>query len=200
MAKLKKKLKFEFDNMQMFLLFVGSAIIGILVFYAGMMAGSKSAQKEILALKSNMDLRKRIKAPSLLNQQKIRVVKKKAPTIEDVLDAASSGSSQKKVKKKVNKDAKAKSPKSAPAKVRKESKGKAYYVQAASFKNAEVAHNKANALDAKGYDAVVMKTDIPGKGIFYRVGMGPFKDINKAKAFSRKFEKKEKASTFISIN
>ncbi len=196
MAKSKKKLKFEFDNRQVILVLAGMTIIGILVFYAGVMVGSRSAQKEIVALNSRMDLRKRIKAPSLIKQKNIKAKKKKSPTIEGIIGQASSSAATGKSKTGIT----GKGTKSAPVKVEKKSNKKVYYVQAASFRNAEVAHTTANQLDAKGYDAVVMKADIPGKGIFYRVGMGPFKDINKAKSFSREFEKKEKTSTFISIN
>lgn len=41
---------------------------------------------------------------------------------------------------------------------------------------------------------------MPGKGTYHRVRLGPFKSLDKAKAFALKFEKKEKVSTYIPID
>ncbi len=57
-----------------------------------------------------------------------------------------------------------------------------YFVQAGSFQNAEDAEKLKAKLALVGMEASVQKADIPGKGVFYRVRLGPYKGVAEANA------------------
>ena len=212
MKKALKKLKFELDSRQMVLLFAGMAVLGILVFYAGVMVGSKSAKQEIASLKSSIDLRKRIKAPSLIKAQKPEPKEEKAQSIEEVLDSAGSSQEKPALQKEVP-EKKAASPDVASsardaekkvdqvqAKISPKSPEKSYYVQVAAFRKSEDADRRLGELAKKGYKAIIVKAEVKGKGIYHRIRLGPFGTLDKAKAFALSFEKKEKVPTFIPMD
>jgi cell division protein FtsN len=73
----------------------------------------------------------------------------------------------------------------------------AFFVQVASFQNTEDADRQAARLKSKGYKVVIIKADIPGKGTWYRVRLGPYRDSADAKSVALKYEKKEKSTTFV---
>ncbi len=217
MKKKKKNYLFELDNRQMVMVFAGLAVICLLVFSAGFMAGSKSAREELRLAKKSDDYRSKIRAPKLVKERFEREKKEKAASktamttpeksIEAVIESASKGekaasSGQAKKKGASEKVAKAKdkikrtqkTAQPAPTEVKKEKK---YFVQVASFPTEKDASEKKKKLLKRKYRALVVKADIPGKGIYYRVRIGPFKRLDRAKAFALAFEKKEKSPTFI---
>lgn len=57
-----------------------------------------------------------------------------------------------------------------------------YLVQAGSFQNAGDAEKLKAKLALVGMEASVQKADIPGKGVFYRVRLGPYKGVAEANA------------------
>ena len=73
----------------------------------------------------------------------------------------------------------------------------AWFIQVASFQSVDDANRRAKELKDRGYKVLVVKADIPGKGAWYRVRLGPFNSVDKAKALALKVEKKEKTSTFV---
>jgi cell division protein FtsN len=50
-----------------------------------------------------------------------------------------------------------------------------YFVQAGSFQNADDAEKLKAKLALTGMEASVQKADVPGKGVWYRVRLGPYK-------------------------
>lgn len=50
-----------------------------------------------------------------------------------------------------------------------------YYVQAGAFQSAEDADKLKAKLTLTGMDASVQKAEVPGKGVWYRVRLGPYK-------------------------
>jgi len=50
-----------------------------------------------------------------------------------------------------------------------------YFVQAGSFQNVDDAEKMKAKLALAGMEASVQKADVPGKGVFHRVRLGPFK-------------------------
>lgn len=72
-------------------------------------------------------------------------------------------------------------PASTPAK--QAASGKSYYLQAGSFTNAKDANGLREKLALLGLESNVQTADIPGKGIHYRVRLGPYhstEEMNKA--------------------
>jgi cell division protein FtsN len=57
-----------------------------------------------------------------------------------------------------------------------------YLVQAGSFQNASDAEKLKAKLALVGMEASVQKADIPGKGVFHRVRLGPYKGMVEANA------------------
>ena len=204
----RKKIKamhyFELDNRQMIFVFAGFIVVCLFVFAAGVMVGSKmTAEKEVPVEEENK-LRAKIKAPSLLEdkkERKIASVSKPAPapakTIEDILELElkKGSSSEKENKAKAAADS---ARATAPAKqVSLSAKREAFFVQVASFQKPEDADRQAARLKSKGYKVVIVKADIPGKGIWYRVRLGPYRDSADAKSVALKYEKNEKSTTFV---
>lgn len=64
--------------------------------------------------------------------------------------------------------------------------GKFYFVQVASFKSNSIAENEAGKYRNKGYNSFVEATEIPGRGIWYRIKVGNFSSLDEAKNFIEK--------------
>jgi len=220
MKKTAKKLIFELDARQILFVFIGVVIAGFMVYKIGVVVGSKATRQEMTAARLNEDPRRKIKAPSLLNAQKMPAPEKQAETIETVLDKAKAEDPGSPIEKTTQAGEKAEIKKK-KATVKKEKKvasaekkstakpvkadapavsEERYFVQVASFSNVADARKRGLELKRKGYSVVIVKADIPGKGIYHRVRLGPFNSLGKAKSFALKFEKKEKVSTFIPID
>ena len=79
----------------------------------------------------------------------------------------------------------------------KERTGKVYYsIHLASFKSLENANRQVNTLQTEGKVIFWKKTDVPGKGLFYRVYLGKFSDKDKAVDFWKALEKEGAVSYF----
>lgn len=61
--------------------------------------------------------------------------------------------------------------------------GKIYFVQVASFKSNSIAENEAGKYRNRGYNSFVESTEIPGRGIWYRIKVGNFSSLEEAKNF-----------------
>ncbi|MFA5371922.1 MAG: SPOR domain-containing protein [Sideroxydans sp.] len=55
-----------------------------------------------------------------------------------------------------------------------------YIVQAGSFQNPADAEKLKARLALAGFEATVQSVDLPGKGIWHRVRLGPYRDMNAA--------------------
>ncbi len=72
-----------------------------------------------------------------------------------------------------------------------------YQLQVSSFKAEKDAQGFADALRRRGHKAYVEPAEVRGRGLWYRVRIGPFKYKHDATVYRRKFESKEKIVTFI---
>lgn len=77
-----------------------------------------------------------------------------------------------------------------------------YTVQIASFPQARFAHEMEGKLKSKSYPAYVQKTDIPGKGIWYRVRVGHFGTKEEARKYGDTMLTKESSvkSVYVAMN
>jgi cell division septation protein DedD len=73
----------------------------------------------------------------------------------------------------------------------------AWQVQVSSFKTAAEADTFAKQLRARGHKAHVQKVEIPNRGTWYRVKIGPFGTQNEAIRYRTAFEAKEKMPGFV---
>ena len=64
-----------------------------------------------------------------------------------------------------------------------------YSIHFSSFKNLENANRQVNSLQEKGKMVFWKKTDVPGKGLYYRVYLGRYDKIDDAVAFWEKLNK-----------
>ncbi len=72
-----------------------------------------------------------------------------------------------------------------------------YQLQVSSFKKQEEADGFADALRRRGHKAHVEKANVKGRGVWYRVRIGPFKYKRSAEIYRQDFEAKERMVTFI---
>lgn len=72
-----------------------------------------------------------------------------------------------------------------------------YTVQVSSFRKRVNAEDMVNRLRKKEYEAYLVRADIPGKGIWYRVRIGEFNTKSQAKRFAGEISKKEGLDTFV---
>jgi DedD protein len=72
-----------------------------------------------------------------------------------------------------------------------------YTLQVISYDRPEPSRAFAEGLRAKGHSAFVTTADIPERGRYYRVRIGPFKTRLLAEEYRRKFEDEEHMNTFV---
>lgn len=75
--------------------------------------------------------------------------------------------------------------------------GGAFTVQVAAFRDRESAERLALQLESRGYDAYVQRSEVSGKGTWYRVRVGAFNDKEAARALAQKIERQEGRSAYI---
>ena len=64
-----------------------------------------------------------------------------------------------------------------------------YTIQLFSHQSKEIAQDFADGFIAKGYDVIINEVVIPGKGKWYRVGIGLFDNVNSAKEYLNREKK-----------
>lgn len=72
-----------------------------------------------------------------------------------------------------------------------------FTLQVISYDRPEPSRGFAEGLRAKGHAAFVVAADIPDRGRYYRVRIGPFKSKEQAEAYRHKFEDEEHMNTFV---
>ncbi|MEZ4294684.1 MAG: SPOR domain-containing protein [Polyangiaceae bacterium] len=72
-----------------------------------------------------------------------------------------------------------------------------YQLQVSSFKTQEEADSFATALRRRGHKAYVEPAQVKGRGLWFRVRIGPFKYRRSAVLYRQDFEAKERLVTFI---
>ncbi|MEO0324881.1 MAG: SPOR domain-containing protein [Myxococcota bacterium] len=72
-----------------------------------------------------------------------------------------------------------------------------YSIQVASFRTPEEAELLAAGLRGKGHDTYVMEADIPGRGRFHRVRIGPFQQRGEARSYRQRLEAAEHLGAIV---
>lgn len=72
-----------------------------------------------------------------------------------------------------------------------------YMLQVISYQNAVDADAFASGLRAKGHRAFVVTADIPGRGMHWRVRIGPFETMREAESYRASFETEERMNTYV---
>lgn len=75
--------------------------------------------------------------------------------------------------------------------------GGPFTVQVAAFRDRESAERLSLQLESRGYDAYVQRSEVAGKGTWYRVRVGAFEDKEAARALASKIERQEGRSAYI---
>jgi DedD protein len=76
----------------------------------------------------------------------------------------------------------------------------AFVLQVVSYDSAAQADKFATTLRARGHKAFVMQADVPGRGRFHRVRVGPFKTRAEAASYQSQFESSEHMHTILVAN
>ena len=72
-----------------------------------------------------------------------------------------------------------------------------YQLQVSSFHTQDEANGFAEQLRARNHKAYVVEAQVPGRGTWFRVRIGPFKDQHSAAAYRTTFETREHVVPFI---
>lgn len=72
-----------------------------------------------------------------------------------------------------------------------------YTLQVISYDSRDQARAFARRLRAKGHKAFVARAEIEGRGVYFRVRIGPFDKRHKARAYRADFEAQEGMNTYI---
>jgi len=72
-----------------------------------------------------------------------------------------------------------------------------YTLQVISYQNPTDAEVFASGLRARGHHAFVVAADVPGRGMHWRVRVGPFETMREAEAYRAEFENRERMNTIV---
>lgn len=72
-----------------------------------------------------------------------------------------------------------------------------YTLQVISYERSQEAELFAEALRNRGHKAFVTTADLPGRGRYFRVRIGPFETQREADAYRASFEESERMNTFV---
>jgi len=87
-----------------------------------------------------------------------------------------------------------------PEPVKAAAQSKAFALQVASYQDSTQAKELLSRLDGKGYGkARVVKAEVPGKGTYFRVRLGPFPDRAKAQKVQEKLQKGEGLKALVVV-
>jgi len=86
-----------------------------------------------------------------------------------------------------------------PAVQRSAARGK-YTIQVGSFAEESPAAALTKRLKGKGYDAYVIKSDVPGVGVRWRVRVGHFENRVEAQSVAQRLQKKEGLAFFLATD
>lgn len=75
-----------------------------------------------------------------------------------------------------------------------------FTLQVVSYESPGPAEEFAKTLRARGHKAFVMAADVPGRGRFHRVRIGPFKTRREAQSYQKGFEADERMHTIVVKN
>jgi cell division septation protein DedD len=71
-------------------------------------------------------------------------------------------------------------------------------IQVSSLKGSAAADNLVQSLRKKGFPAFILKSDVAGKGLWYRVRIGPYKDKTEAEKILARLKKQNFNAIFVS--
>jgi len=72
-----------------------------------------------------------------------------------------------------------------------------YTLQVISYRSEAEAETFADALRTRGHESFVVSADVPGRGRYYRVRIGPFESMAEAERYRSTFEQDERMNTFV---
>ncbi|MGH7281502.1 MAG: SPOR domain-containing protein, partial [Polyangiaceae bacterium] len=70
-------------------------------------------------------------------------------------------------------------------------------LQVSSFRTRDEADGFADQLRTRGHKAYVLEAQVPGRGLWYRVRVGPFATQHAAASYRSSFESREHVVPFI---
>ncbi len=72
-----------------------------------------------------------------------------------------------------------------------------FQIQVASFRDKQDAEKFAAELRKRGHSAYELAADVPGRGVWHRVRIGPFKHKYEAEQYRKQLEAKERTAAFV---
>jgi DedD protein len=223
--RFKDKLEVSLDGRQIFFLFFGGAVVACLVFVLGVMVGKRlegrervarraitsavidpltaldelgadeSAAAEELAFPTALagDAKARARA---LDAADLSPARSLAPEgTGALLQGARAAAARLAEPRPAPSEARAQAPAGKPPE--KPEEARRFTLQISSFQDRNEADALAGKLTAAGYDPYIVMSDLPEKGIFFRVRIGEFGSRADALAAKEEFEKKQRIIAYV---
>ncbi|MFZ4577828.1 MAG: SPOR domain-containing protein [Myxococcota bacterium] len=77
---------------------------------------------------------------------------------------------------------------------------KGFHLQIRAFRDAAEAKTLQQQLKSRGHPAVLTSVEVPGKGTFWRLRLGPYASLEETRAAQRRFEEAEGLPTMILVD
>jgi cell division septation protein DedD len=77
---------------------------------------------------------------------------------------------------------------------------KGFHLQIRAFRDAAEAKSLQQQLKSRGHPAVLTSVEVPGKGTFWRLRLGPYASLDETRAAQRRFEEAEGLPTMILVD
>lgn len=88
-------------------------------------------------------------------------------------------------------------PRETPRRMAPSGRDGTYTLQVISYQNPVDAEAFAEGLRRKGHEAFVVSADIPDRGRYWRVRIGPFETLREAESYRSAFEAEERMNTYV---
>ncbi len=200
--RFKDKVEVSLDSRQIFFLFFGGAVVACLVFVLGVMVGKRLEGRDRVARRASTSAA----LDPLAALDELGAEEQAADTDDLRFPSVLTGAPGERQKPLGEADlAPAPVPKPAPppavvAADKGDKKGdgkKRFTLQISSFQDKAEADSFVSKLSAAGYRPFVVASDVPDRGIFYRVRVGEYVSHEDALAAKLDFEKRQRIIAYV---
>ena len=181
---------------ELFFIFMLFIIGGTVIFAFGVKVGEYLFESECQSIVDSAVVEEETLTPEIQEVEEIKVIEEEEDQDEkQIKDAQRIIDNEKAGKKRT--DEKISAYTLGIREITSEIKGK-YTIQISSYQNEASAQEEAYRLYLAGFKlAYYMEADIPGRGTWYRVGIGFFTKLSNAKIFAEILKKQNKIQTYI---
>lgn len=190
----KDKIELSLDGRQIFFLFFGSAVVVCLIFVSGVLVGKRLEARALALEPAPID--DPLAALDQLGEAREDLTFQQALTREERPRHSEPAKPEPTPPKSPQIVATAPPAKKSDAGKKPEAGGH-FTLQLSAFPERSEAEEFMHKIEAAGYRPFVVASEIPGKGVFYRVRVGDFTSRQSALAAKNEFERKQRMIAYV---